>query len=230
MPARPTFLGIIPARGGSKGVPKKNIRPLAGRPLLAYTARQVSQASMLTDVVVSTDDDDIARVAEDEGLTVIKRPSEFAADSSPTEHALIHVLDTLQASGKSYDFVVVLEPTSPLRSPATIDGACRRIMNHNARSLLAVVAVHEIVGEIEDGFFRPYVPNQPRRRQERKPAFRECSTIYVCDIGFLRTNRSLVAQDWLAYPVPTGEALDINSFEDFRLVETLMRLREVDDE
>src|SRR5690242_12721895 len=110
------FLGVVPARGGSKGVPRKNIRPLGGKPLLAHTAAQVAGAALLDACVVSTEDAEIAAVARAAGLRVVDRPPELALDTSPTEPCLLHALDAL---GEPFDYVMVLEPTSPFRSAAS---------------------------------------------------------------------------------------------------------------
>jgi len=221
------FLAVIPARGGSQGVPGKNIKPLAGRPLLAYTIDQARAVPELDRVVVSTDCPRIREAAEREGAEVVDRPAALATAEARTEGALLHALDTLEAEGETFDCVVVLEPTSPFRSPALIRRGMERMSaSREAVSLLAVRAVHEIVGRLDEaGVFRPFVPGQPRRRQERTPAYAEASTLYLCRTDHLRRTGSLVCDDWLGLVVDEAEAIDINTPDDFLFAEILMRKR-----
>lgn len=220
-------LAVIPARGGSKGIPRKNIRPLAGHPLLAHTIRQAQAVPELDWTVVSTDDEEIAAIAGRYGATVVRRPAELAVDSAPTEWALIHALDHLAETGKGdFDFVVVLEPTSPLRRPQTISACIQRLVSSPAMSLLTVVATKKNIGLIEGGYFRPLVPGQPRRRQDRQPLFVESSTVYVCRVDHLRKTHWLVADDWVAFEVDETEATDINDMTDFLVAEALMKRKE----
>lgn len=222
------FLAVVPARGGSKGVPGKNIRLLATRPLLDYTAAQIAASTLLDAAVVSTDDPQIAAVAGRCGLKVVERPPELALDTSPTEPSLLHALDVLEADGGLFDYVVVLEPTSPFRSAATIDGAIRRIVDADADSLLAVRETRENIGFLEGGWFRPVVPGAPRRRQARTPFYVESSTIYICRVEFLRRTGTLVAANWAAFVVADDEAMDINTPGDFALAEYLVMSRKVE--
>ena len=224
------FIAVIPARGGSKGVPRKNIKLLAGRPLIAYTIDQARSVAELDRVVVSTDDREIRATALALGAEVIDRPADLATAEARTEAALLHVLDAVAQRGEQFDYIVVLEPTSPFRSPDLIRESLRLITTADAESLLAVRAVHEITGTIDDGgYFRPFVLGQPRRRQERTPSFGEASTIYICRVDYLRRTGSLVAEDWLAIEVPAEQAVDINTPEDFEYCEFLLerRLRSV---
>lgn len=220
------FLAVIPARGGSKGVPGKNIRPLAGRPLIAYTIDQARAVPELDRVVVSTDDRAIRETALSLGAEVIDRPAALATAEARTEGALLHALDELEGRGETFDYVVVLEPTSPFRTPNLIRRSLERIVELDGKSLLGVRAIHEIVGRIDgNGVFRAFVPGQPRRRQERTPSYAEASTVYVCRVDHLRGTGLLVAEDWLAIEVPDEEAIDINTPEDFAYCEFIMERR-----
>ncbi len=222
MIGRRRFLAVVPARGGSKSVPRKNIRPLAGRPLLLYTLDQIAAVPEIDRAVVSTDDAEIAAIVRDAGAAAIDRPAALATDDARTEAALIHAIETLEAAGERFDYVMVLEPTSPLRSPATIRRCMERIVADDARSLMTVVETRANIGRLEDGRFRPLVPNAPRRRQDREPFFVESSTVYIARCDFLRRTGSLVAEDWRAVVVPEIEAVDINSETDFAVAEALM--------
>ena len=219
-----TFLAVIPARGGSVSVPRKNIRPLAGRPLLAYTIEQARRVPEIDLTVVSTDDSEIAAVAEKMAVRVIERPAELSTSEAPTEWALLHALSSLE-SEKIFDFVVVLEPTSPFRSAATIRTCLERIASSEAPALLTVCRTHYSLGRVENGRFRLLDPIAPRRRQDREPLYFECSSVYICRADHLRRSGSLIAEEWLAVAVPTEEVLDINDAEDFVIAEALMASR-----
>jgi CMP-N,N'-diacetyllegionaminic acid synthase len=217
-------LAVIPARGGSVSVPHKNIKPLCGRPLLAYTIAQAQGVRELDLTVVSTDDREIAAMAKAHGIRVIDRPAALATNDAPTEGALLHALDTL-ASEQVFDLVVVLEPTSPFRTAATIRICLERIAASDAPSLLTVCPTYQSLGRVENGRFRRLDPAAPRRRQERQPLYFECSSVYICRTEHLRRTGSLVADDWLAVSVPVDEVLDINNAEDFVIAEALMASR-----
>src|SRR2546427_2195706 len=115
-------LGVIPARGGSKGLPRKNVRPMLGKPLIAWTVTQAAKSNYLDRVIVSTDDDEIAAIARAHGADIpFIRPAELARDDSPVADAVVHALTTLKNAGDSYGFVALLEPTSPMRRRGDID-------------------------------------------------------------------------------------------------------------
>lgn len=226
MGALPRVLAVIPARGGSKGVPRKNIRPLAGRPLIEWTIEQARSVPELTLTVVSTDDAEIAEIARAAGIRVIDRPAELATSEAPTEGALLHALDTLEAEGEApFDMVAILEPTSPLRRPETISTCIRTLAASTKPSLMTVVETRANIGLVEDGCFRTIVPNAPRRRQLRQPFYIESSTVYVCRVDHLRRTGWIVDEDWLAVPVSDQEAVDINEELDFVIAESLMAKR-----
>lgn len=223
--ANARVLAVIPARGGSKGVPRKNIRPLAGRPLIEWTIDQAREVPEITFSVVSTDDDEIAAVARAAGVRVIMRPAKLATSEAPTEWALIHALDELAKEGQEFDMVVILEPTSPLRRPQTISTCVNTLAQSDAPSLMTVVETRANIGRIEDGFFRTLIPNAPRRRQLRQPFYVESSTVYVCRVDHLRRTGWIVAENWLAVPVEDEEATDINEELDFVVAQSLMSKR-----
>jgi CMP-N-acetylneuraminic acid synthetase len=133
-----TFLAVIPARGGSKGLPGKNILPFLGKPLLLYTLGEARKSKYLDRIIVSTDDQEIKGIALAAGAEVIDRPAELAQDHSTTESALIQVIDYLEISeDRDYDYVVTLQVTSPLRTAVTIDRAIEKILSGNYDSLFS---------------------------------------------------------------------------------------------
>jgi CMP-N,N'-diacetyllegionaminic acid synthase len=220
------FLAVIPARGGSQGVKRKNIRPLGGRPLLVWTIDQAKQVTAIDLVVVSTDDPEIKQVAEAAGVRVVDRPAELATATASTESALLHALDALTMAGEAaFDYVGVLEPTSPFRRPQSILACMQRIVERDGVSLMTVRETRNVYGRLQDGYFRPLIPGQPRRRQDRETIYVESSTIYFARVDWLRRTGSLVADDWLAVIVDEREGFDINTLEDFRIAEAFLDQR-----
>lgn len=220
------FLAVIPARGGSKSVPRKNIRPLGGRPLLTYTVDQVKEVPEIDLCVVSTDDAEISAIAIAAGARALTRPAEISGDTAPTEWALLHALDVLEEKGERFDYVMVLEPTSPFRRPETIRACMERIVADKGQSLMTVIETRSNIGHLKDGVFAPLVPGAPRRRQERQPFYVESSTVYVARTDFLRDTGTLVCDHWLAVVVDDSEAVDINSELDFERAESIIARRQ----
>ncbi len=181
-------LGLVPARGGSKGIPGKNVRLLGGRPLLAWTAEAALASRRLSRVVLSTDDEGIAEVGRQHGLDVpFLRPAELARDDTPTLPVVRHVLETLESLDEAFDAVCLLQPTSPFRRAEDID-ACVAMLEE--RGLDAVVSVLPVPAEHNPhwvyfadgaGLLRLATgEEQPiPRRQELPPAFHRDGSVYV---------------------------------------------------
>jgi N-acylneuraminate cytidylyltransferase len=222
----PSTLAVVPARGGSRGIPGKNIRPLGGRPLLAWTVDAARAASGIDRLVVSTDDPEIRGVAVEFGVEVVDRPAELAADASPTEDALIHALDACPTpAGDDYDVVLTLEPTSPFRTAGTIERCLEIFATTDADSVIAVVETRSNYGRIVDGRFEFLFPDQPRRRQDRPPLFKESSTLYATRSDVLRRKRSVLGDRLHALRVGEDEATDINEPRDLAWAEAWLRAR-----
>lgn len=217
-----TVLAVIPARGGSKGIPGKNLRPLAGEPLIVHTIRAAREARRLDRVVVSTDADEVAAVAASHGAEVVRRPPDLAFDDSPTEDALIHAVETL---GTLPDYVVTLEPTSPLRTAALVDRCVELALAEDADAVITVAESRACFGRLDGNRFRYLDPGQPRRRQLREPLYGESSTVYVTRTQVLLANRSVLAEPLYAVVVPEEEAIDINTPLDLVIAEAVMRWR-----
>ena len=190
-------LAIIPARGGSKSVPRKNIVLLDGRPLIYHTISKAQRSRYISKLVVSTDDEEISAIASGFGAEVIMRPAELATDEARTEPVLIHVLNMLRdRDGYRPDIVLTLEPTSPLRSADLIDRCVEELAGSGADAVITVVGTSALVGRVvENSHFQYLVPNQPRRRQEREPMYRESSTVYATKTEVLRKTNSVTTQN-----------------------------------
>jgi YrbI family 3-deoxy-D-manno-octulosonate 8-phosphate phosphatase len=218
-------LAIIPARGGSKGIPRKNIRELAGKPLLAHSIAHALEARHVTRVVVSTDDREIETVATEWGAEVVRRPPAIAGDDSPSEAALIHVLDYLKENeGYEPDLVVFLQPTSPIRKPTDVDAAIDTLVSSKADSLFSSSPQHGFVWRL--GPAEPtsvtYDHQRRPRRQDAPTHVMENGSLYVfCPLG-LRENNNRLSGRIATYLMGVPEALQIDEEEDLQLAEHLL--------
>ena len=163
------ILAIIPARGGSKAIPRKNIVDFCGKPMLAWSIEHAKACPRIGRIVVSTDDDDIADVATAWGAEVLERPAALGTDEATSESALVHVLDTLEVRDRYVpDLVVFLQATSPLRGDGDLEGAIDKLERENADSLVSVGPFHGFLWEITEEACRPltYLPERRPRRQD----------------------------------------------------------------
>lgn len=216
-------IAVIPARGGSKSIPKKNIKILNDFPLIYYTIKVAQESSLFERIIVSTDSHEIAEVAKKYGVEVIKRPDELALDTSTTEEALIHVLDTLKRESAEPDSVCTLEPTSPMRTAETLKEAMRIFLDRKCDSLFSVTEERSSYWKYEGDAFTTLFPNQPRRRQDRRPIYKEAGVIYITKTESLRKAKKVITGDSCPFIVPDQEAVDINHPLDFFLAETIMK-------
>lgn len=216
-------LAIIPARGGSKGVPRKNVLPLGGVPLVARTIQAAFASAATSRVVVSTDDEEIADVARAFGADVVVRPPELASDISSSEDALLHVLDEMRAS-ESYepDLVVFLQCTSPFTVGADIDGTIDVLEAEGAESAFAASRSHGFLwrrGADGSALGVNHDPAMRAMRQQREAEFLESGAVYVMrTAGFLASRHRFFGRV-AVYELPPERVLEIDEPEDFELAE-----------
>ncbi len=228
------YLVVIPARGGSKGIPHKNIYPIQGKPLLEYTLDCIGQADFEGDIVVSTDDSMIAEVAAKyESVLVVERPAEISGDTAKTEDALIHALDYMKEKyDKEYDAVITLQATSPLRKSRTIQDFLKQFES-NLPTYDALLTLSENRSDFwikaESGQYRRLYPNAPRRRQEREPLYVENSAIYATMAKSLLDTGSVLGKNVTGYVIDEIEAVDINEWADIYTVEGIFALQNKED-
>ena len=210
-------VAIIPARGQSTALPRKNLRRLDGRPLIAYTIDAARAASLVDRIVVSTDDDAIASAALTAGAEVpFRRPSRLATDTAPTVDAVLHAVDELERSGAKLDDVVTLQPTSPFRTGRMIDDAIslmRRVGADSAVSVAALDAPISVLGYLDNGAFVTLARLADGRRQAAPTAYRLTGGIYVTSRNLLRTG-VLVGGRPAAIVLDGLAAMDIDTKED----------------
>ncbi|MBM6399138.1 cytidylyltransferase domain-containing protein [Phycicoccus sonneratiae] len=177
------ILCLVPARGGSKGVPRKNLRVVAGRPLIAWTIEQALAARPSMDVVVSTDDDEIARVAEEAGALVpFRRPAELAQDDTPTEPVVRHAIEAARAADAAPDAVMLLQATSPVRLPGTLSRAIAQLEATGVDSLVGVVPQAPFIWTDGPEPSAAYDVTARPRRQDLTPQtlrYRETGSLYL---------------------------------------------------
>jgi len=223
-----SVLAIIPARGGSKGVPRKNIRVVAGKPLIAWSITEAQKSRYIDRLVVSTDDTEIAAVAQQWNCEVpFLRPKELALDDTPGIAPVVHMLKTLP---EMFKLVVLLQPTSPLRSIDDIDGCIEFIMQKNAKSCVSVVQPNKSpywMYRIDDNdIMKPLFPGEWGRRQDLPEAYALNGAVYVADTDWLLEKNTFVAEQTVAYKMPQDRSLDIDSEEDLMYFEMIIKNRE----
>ena len=229
-----SIITIIPARGGSKGIPRKNLAPLCGKPLIAWSIEAALGASSVGRVVVSTDDDEIASVSRRFGAEVVMRPAEISGDAASSESALLHTLDSLRApEGCDPDTVVFLQATSPCRTPTDIEEALQHFREKQADSLFSACVEH-FVGRWrrqQEGI-KPlnYDPCSRPRRQEFAPEYVENGNIYIFRSSILRETGSRLGGKVSVYEMPRWKSFQIDEPEDLIAAEGFMsRLIREDD-
>ena len=224
------ILGLIPARGGSKRVPRKNVLPMAGKPLIAWTIEAALGADSLDRVIVSTDDAKIAEVSRQHGAEVpFMRPPEIASDTASGRDVMLHALRTLAEQGEHYDYLVLLQPTSPLRRSQDIDDAIHLLLERQADAVVSVCETdhppewsNTLPANLSmAGFYRPGV--RETRSQDLPRSYRLNGAIYVYNSARLLRDESLNMDDnSFAYVMPRECSIDIDSSMDFEIAQLFL--------
>lgn len=222
-----TFLAIIPARGGSKRLPNKNILPLAGKPMLLWTVESAIQSKYLDEIILSTDSDDIIKVVENYKIKTIKRPIELASDTAKTVDVVKHVIENID---KKYDFIVLLQPTSPLRTSNHIDEAIEQLIKLNADAIISVTEVDHsplwcnILPESlsMENFISEDIKH--KRSQDLPKFYRLNGAIYICKTKkLIEENTFFLKKNVYAYIMDKKSSIDIDEELDFKLAEIILK-------
>ncbi|MGJ0290678.1 acylneuraminate cytidylyltransferase family protein [Aliarcobacter cryaerophilus] len=221
-----TFLAIIPARGGSKRLPRKNVLDLCGKPLIAWSIKAGLNSKYIDKVVVSSDDDEILNISSNFGAETIKRPVELASDAATTFDAIKHTIENIQ----KYDYIVLLQPTSPLRDAKHIDEAIELLEEKQADAVVSVCEMdHSPLwsntlpqdGSMK-GFLRDEVLN--KRSQDLEKYYRLNGAIYICKTEKLLENKSFFLKDNIfGYIMDKKSSVDIDEEIDFIIAKSIKK-------
>lgn len=221
-------IGLIPARGGSKGVPRKNVRLLQGKPLMSYSIDAARASQRLHRFFVSTDDDEIEAVAKTYGVPVVRRPPELAEDTTPVTDVVSHFI---AQTGADFDVFVLLQPTCPQRTGQDIDQAVILFDDAGVQSVISVYQVEDHhparMYHCENGRLIPLHPELlARRRQDLPPVFHRNGAIYACRVGFFQRTGSLWDEQPAALLMPRERSLNVDDWLDFRMAELILADRD----
>lgn len=220
-----SILAIIPAREGSKGIPRKNIKPLMGKPLIGWTIDAAKRSSCIDRLIVSTEDEKIALVARELGADVpFMRPAELAADDTPGISPVLHTISQLP----DYEWVLLLQPTSPLRTAEDIDGIWQFCRERGAPSAVSICEV----GKHPYWMYQcnptqrlePFIKGRPNvtRRQDLPPAYALNGALYLARTDWLLEQQNFIGPETLGYIMPAERSVDLDTLQDWRWVEFLI--------
>lgn len=225
------IVAIIPARGGSKGIPKKNIVDFCGLPLLAWSILQSKASHYIDDVYVSTDDPDIAEAARTYGANVIDRPKEISGDTATSESALIHAAEQIEKDGTRIRFIVFLQATSPLRETKDIDNAINTFIKEKADSLFSGAEIGDLcIWKKEGGEFKSFNSDYKnrKRRQDFGEQYAENGSIYVFTPDLLRAHNNRLGKKIAMSRMDFWKTFEIDTMHDLELCRSLFQLKGLD--
>ena len=219
------IIAIIPARGGSKSIPNKNIKKLNGIPLINYTIKNCLKSGIFDYIIVSTDSKKIYnKVKKFKKILIFGRNKSISKDNSKTEGVVTNVLNKLRPL-KNYkpDWIFITEPTSPLRSITTLINAKNILLkNKTINSLISLLKLNNIPGLLRNNKFN-YIQNRKSRRQDRIPFYMESSTLYCVNYKYFIKTKKIVEKKPFGFEISKLECIDINDFDDFKMAEALKK-------
>lgn len=222
------ILIIIPARGGSKGIPQKNLRTLSGKPLLYYSIKTALNSRFKPDVYVSSDDEEIRMIARKFGAKIHCRNSELADDRTTLDPVIYNAYkEIVQENSKRYDLIVTMQPTSPLLKAASLDNAIEEFLkDEHTDTMISAREETHLSWRLENN---GYVPNYKERvnRQYLPPTFPETGSFVICKASLLEESKKRIGKKINLYLLPTNEAIDIDTYEDWNLCEYLLKRKTV---
>jgi CMP-N,N'-diacetyllegionaminic acid synthase len=220
------ILAIIPARGGSKGIPRKNVIDVAGKPMIGYAIEAAKKSKYINKVVVSTDDKEIATVSKKFGAEVIDRPNEMAQDTSPVIPALQHALAKVKEKGFTPDVMVLLQPTSPLRKTEDVDNALEIYLKNKPCSVVSVCEVPHglnIMYAVDNNKIRSVIEKKEEKlRQNVSKVYRLNGAVYVFEPALLAKGK-VFEEGTLAYIMPKERSIDVDDPADLTMAEALLK-------
>lgn len=212
------IVAIIPARGRSKGLPRKNIIDLAGKPLIGWSIEAALQSRYIDKTVVSSDDEEILDVSRKFGADIIKRPDSLATDLASSESVIKHALE--QIDSENFEYLILLQPTSPLRNEKDIDLAFKEMLAQNATALISVQEIDNKILKafiIDDKGFLEKISHKDyafKRRQDLPPVFLSNGAIYIIRVkDFLETGKLYTSKTFY-YKMPKSKSVDVDTYDD----------------
>jgi len=222
-------LAIIPARGGSKGVPRKNIRLLAGKPLIAWTIEEAKKSKYIDRLILTSEDLEIIETAKAYGCDIpFVRPGKLALDSTPGIDPVLHALEVIQG----YDYVVLLQPTSPLRLAEDIDGCIEKMIEKQSTTCVSVTEAETspywMYTLNQAGAMQPLIQQDEPivRRQDLTMVYALNGAVYVAEVDWLKRSRSFLTTETVAFIVPKDRSYDIDTEKDFLWCDWLISRRD----
>ncbi len=222
------ILAVIPARGGSKGIKNKNIISVAGKPLIVWSIEAALGSKYISKTMVSSDDDAILTVAKEHGSEVLKRPADLATDEASSEGLIVHALEAEKEQGNSYDYVMLLQPTSPLRGTEEIDKAAEVLQDRNANALISVYTPEHTPYKAfklsKNGYLEGLVDNKTpfMRRQDLPQTFMPNGAIYIIETElFLQSGSLFCEEGTIAYEMSREKSVDVDTMEDILQIEKI---------
>jgi CMP-N,N'-diacetyllegionaminic acid synthase len=228
-----SVLALIPARGGSKGLPGKNIKVINGKPLVAWSIECALKSKYIDKVIVSTDSNKIASISKKFKAEVpFLRPKELSTDKASSMDVIFHCVDWLEQKKKIYDLIVLLEPTSPLRDAEDIDKAIELLLKEKkAESIVGVCKVEsahpDFLVKLEKDFLRPYKENKFKttRRQDISDLYFFEGSLYISYIKSLKKHKTFYHKNTLSYVVPKWKSFELDDIIDFYIIEALLKAK-----
>lgn len=225
------ILAIIPARGGSKGLPGKNIRPLAGKPLIGWTLESARKSKYLDEIFVSTDSQEIADVAETFGIKVPElRPAELASDTATSASVVLYTINYFRKQGKSFDYFILLEPTSPMRKDDDIDNVIALACEHPEKAgVVSLGEVHmehpSVVKKInKDGIIQTFSDNHHyTQRQQLSKAFFPYGVAYLVKTDYFEKNQLFYGDESLPYLIERWQCYEVDDIYDMIAIEGIIK-------
>lgn len=219
------ILALIPARGDSKGIPRKNIKELGGKPLIHWSIEAANKSNYIDRLIISTDAKDVAKVAAQVGCEVpFIRPAELATDSSTSMDVIFHALDQIK---EQYDYLLLLQPTSPFRRTQQIDSIIRQGIDNKSKMTVSVTETKKhpaFMFSIENGILKPILPCTPhKRRQDMSKAYEHNGALYFSEISYLKFVKSYNCENVSAFEMGLIESLDLDTPMDWLYAEFILR-------
>ena len=224
-------LAIIPARGGSKGLPGKNIKKLFDKPLIAWSIQHAQESKYIDEIFVSTDCKEIADVSEYYGVKVpFLRPKEFSKDSSSSMDVILYTIKVLEKQKKVFDIIIMLEPTSPLREPKDIDKSIEMLVDtEKAESVVGICEVEgthpDFIVKLNNNFLDPFINKDfvVKRRQDIKPMYFFEGTVYTSYISSIKKRQNFYHDKSVGYIVPKWKSFEVDDILDFIIIEAILK-------